>query len=97
MNSPTLMDSYRTNDMALAAYLNLHKHMHQSMEIRNSNECVWVFYKSSSLKSLVDGFLGGNAQVEPKAYLREVGAVRKEMYHFLDDNDDEEDSKADRS
>jgi hypothetical protein len=78
------MDTYRTNDMALAAYLNMHGHMHQRMEKRNGRECVWVFYQSEPLRRLCEGFLGGNAQVEPKRYLQEVSAVRKEMYNFLD-------------
>lgn len=78
------MEHYRTNDMALAAYLTMHGHMHQSMEKRNGRECVWVFYTSEPLRRLVDGFLGGSAQVEPKTYLQEVSAIRREMYNFLD-------------
>lgn len=70
--------------MALAAYLNMHGHMHQNMEKRNGRECIWIFYQSESLQRLVESFLAGNAQVEPKAYLQEVSAVRREMYTFLD-------------
>lgn len=79
------MKTYRTADMALAAYLNLHGQLHQGMEKRNEGrECVWVFYMSEPLRVLVDGFLGGNARVEPKTFLSKVAAVRKEMYSFLD-------------
>lgn len=76
--------SYRTNDMALAAYLTMHGHMHQEMEKRNGRECVWVFRENEPLSRLTEAFLGGNAQVEPKTYLQEVSAVRREMYNFLD-------------
>ena len=85
------MNHYRTTDMALAAYLNLHGHTHQKLEIRPGKwgpECVWVFRESEPLRILDESFLGGNAQVEPKTYLLKVAAVRQEMFDFLDNHND---------
>lgn len=70
---------YRTNHMALVAFLRMEGHSSQSMRWEGGT-CYWYFDKSDVLLELCDRYHGGTARVEPKEYNRVFGIVREELF-----------------
>lgn len=70
---------YRTNDMAMATYLKLEGHPSQTV-LWHGGTCYWVFRISDRLLDLADGFVGGDARVEPREYNRVFTQTKREFY-----------------
>lgn len=70
---------YRTNNLALAAFLRHQGHAHQGMQWQGET-CFWYFDKSDPLLEIVDKFFKGDALVEPRAYNKVFGQIRKELF-----------------
>lgn len=80
---------YATRELAEAAYLSLNGYM---FDMRRDGEArsghpigSWMFKdRDGELGDHVKAFKGGDAEVEPDRYLKEVNNVRKAMFRFLD-------------
>lgn len=68
--------------MAMAAYLTSHGHTHQRLEPKG-RAIAWVFLAMGNLKDLVEEYLSGCAEVEPRQFTRVTGQLRSEMYEAL--------------
>lgn len=76
------METYRTSDMSLVAYLALHGHMYQSIELvaGTDKDVVWLFAITGDLLDLVDEYqIDGN---DYKAFTQTLANVRRSMYDF---------------
>lgn len=80
---------YATRELAMAAYLSLNGYMY---DLRRDGESrsghpigSWMFKdRDGDLGDHVQKFNGGDAEVEPDRFLKEVNNVRKAMFRFLD-------------
>lgn len=79
------METYRTNDMALAAYLTMEGHLAQSLERMHerARSVVWTFAKVGNLMQLVDDYQSERANVDPLVFTQTLSDVRSSMYEFL--------------
>ena len=79
------MQEYRTNDMALAAYLVMEGHAVQRMERMHerSRSVNWVFTVVGNLPEAVAAYASEDALVDPLAYTQTLSDVRSSMYEFL--------------
>lgn len=79
------METYRTNDMALAAYLVMEGHAVQSLERvhERSRSVSWVFAVVGNLMDAVASYAAEDALVDPLAYTQTLSDVRSSMYEFL--------------
>ena len=79
------MELYKTNDMALAAYLVMEGHAVQRMERAHerSRSVCWVFAVVGSLMDAVAAYAAEDALVDPLAYTQTLSDVRSSMYEFL--------------
>lgn len=75
---------YLTDDLGLAAFLELEGHTHQRLMRRGERKAVWVFDRNSTLEELVNQFQSGDARVEPLKYQRSLTETRRDMFDFLD-------------
>lgn len=71
-------EPFKTNDMAMATYLEMEGHTPQKIEFEGQN-CFWHFMYIPSLVAAVDSFLSQTALVTPQAYNRSFAAVKREM------------------
>jgi hypothetical protein len=69
---------FKTNDMAMATFLEMEGHTPQKIEFEGQN-CFWYFLYIPSLVAAVDSFLSQTAMVTPQAYNRAFAAVKREM------------------
>jgi hypothetical protein len=76
--------AFRTEDMALAAYLACCGYRYE-IERLNSRMAVWAFAEpvGDEMDDQIDAYENYQVRVEPRAYLKEVGRVRSELYAFL--------------
>jgi hypothetical protein len=76
-------DSFRTNDMGVAAYLKILGHHAQAVEMhsRGSEQvCYWYFLATEGLMRAVDEFIDGTARVSPKEYNKFYSIVKTEFF-----------------
>lgn len=71
-------EPFKTNDMAMATYLEMQGHPPQKVEFEGQN-CYWSFLYIPSLVQEVEAFLSQSAMVTPQAYNRAFAAVKREM------------------
>lgn len=77
-----------TDDMTLAVVLILHGY--NPVMRKDTNRVVWTIdthreqVEEEDLHDLLDEYLSGAVRVEPKRFMREVRAVRKEVYRLMD-------------
>lgn len=74
MNDDKLM--YRTNDMGMAAFLQMQGHQVQDAQVDGSGTVYFFFFPTDHMLQQADAFLNGSALVEPKSYNREYGAIK---------------------
>lgn len=71
---------WRTDDMALAAYIALEggidPAMHWEME-----SCYFVFHDGKELEAAVTEFVSGRARVEPRQYNMTFSRLKKAMFN----------------
>ena len=72
-------EQFRTNDMAMVAYLKMKGHSVQRMEW-NGKTCWWFFPAISTLLDQVDEFLGDTALVNPRQYNKCLSDTKREFY-----------------
>lgn len=75
----TIGDFYRSNDMAMVTYLKISGHAVQEV-MWEADTCYWVFRASETLLSQVEGFLAGDARIEPREYNRVFNTTKREFY-----------------
>ena len=75
----------RTQDLALATYLNLEGHQHERLEMIDRRAAVWVF-PGDGCRLRAEDYHDGRAEVEPKAFATKLREVRDELYAFLRQN-----------
>jgi hypothetical protein len=84
----TLNGSLKTDDLAAAAYLiSMGFDYTLSRSIRDHKgfmtpTCQWTFSKEAAKAMGI--YRRGEARVDPNKFVRTLGAVRREMYAFLD-------------
>ena len=76
------VDSWRTQEMALVAFLSLQGIEHMNME-RNGRSCFWYFEESDELHDKVDEYLQGDGLVEPRAFNDTFARIKRDMFAFL--------------
>lgn len=77
---------YRTQDLALAAYLHMQKYQHERMtrQVQGTTKVVvWVFNADDELLTAADAFLNKECRVEPRRFVNAMTETREEMYRFL--------------
>lgn len=87
----------RTTDMAMAAYLRANGARHLTMELiefpdeNRQDQVEWVYQGTPRLSNLVNDYNDGIATVDPKKFANYLAIVRRELYAFinLEDNDDD--------
>lgn len=80
--------SFRTSDLALATYLNVKGHGHQSIDVFDGivpPRGTWVFPETPAVFQEVSNYRAGHGLVEPKMFTVKLGEVRGELYRILDD------------
>ena len=77
----------RTDDLTFAVVLTMHGFNPVMEKDGHTNKVVWVLDLNGEDDEFVDDlardYLSGASRVEPKRFMREARAVRKEMYRFL--------------
>jgi Domain of unknown function (DUF5659) len=73
------MSEYRTSDLALCAFLLLDGHRFREIEKVSEQQAVMVFEDGDELIEAVREYETGNAEVEPRDFLRKVAFVRNRM------------------
>jgi hypothetical protein len=73
----------RTDDLAMATFLNLEGHPHQRLEMKDRRSAQWVFVGDGTLHAAADEYHSATARVEPLAFSRKLRAVRDELYTFV--------------
>lgn len=81
---------YMTADLALASFLSM-RGLSVGRFFRDENDPKTAFFvftladgdEIAAMDLFVDQYEQGIARVEPKRFLREVGALRNQMYDFL--------------
>lgn len=77
------ISSWRTNDMAMAAWLKMHGHTPQEVAFNDDSQpsnCYWIFLVTSSLVDLIDTFQSQEAWVRPQEYNKMYAQCKTEMY-----------------
>lgn len=77
------MKLYRTDDLALATYLNMEGLHHEHLEMASMKAAKWVFREDEDLLEAVSEFESGEAAVHPGDFARKLKWVRDELYQFL--------------
>lgn len=89
--------SYKTNDMALATVLCMNGYtpvMHRvgrDVEFTITQEDVDEF-----MEQLVDDYVRGACRVEPKRFVRELRAIRKDVYRLMEHDESQRGTKLSR-
>ena len=78
----TQVTEYKTDNMALAVFLNLKGHNHCRLE-RGARGCLWVFIVVGLCMHDVASFLDGHGEADVEDTLKVSKAVREEMYDFM--------------
>lgn len=71
-------DVFKTDDMALAAFISLT--IAPDRFEWDGDSCYWIFPKTDNLQGLVTDFSGGNARVDPKAFNARFAKMKREMF-----------------
>lgn len=79
------VDQFRTNDMAMAAYLRMNGHSTQKIEW-SEGTCRWFFLAVPALVEQVNKFLADTALVNPRQYNRSFAETKREFYESSKDN-----------
>lgn len=77
------METWRTDDLALATYLVVSGNGTIKLELEWDGDIAYgyfVFRMSDSLLDDVEDFISGNARVEPREYSRRFGRMKKSVY-----------------
>lgn len=77
--------SIRTTDMTMAVILVTNGYA-PVMEMDGHKKVVWVVPADEVdefCEELIDDYVRGAARVEPKKFMRELRAVRKDLYRYL--------------
>src|SRR5262245_8190682 len=79
--------SVRTTDMTLAVLLVTHGYCPvMERDGDNGHKVVWVLSADEAdefVEDLLDDYVRGATRVEPKRFVRELRAVRKDLYRYL--------------
>jgi len=77
--------SYKTTDMALATVLTMNGYTPRmgrvGREVEFTIACDDV---DGFMEQLVEDYIDGSCRVEPKRFVRELRAVRKDVYRLMD-------------
>lgn len=73
----------RTDDLAMATFLNLEGCQHDRLEMKDRRSAEWVFVGGVRLRELAQEYQQAEGSVEPLAYSRELRRVRDELYTFI--------------
>jgi hypothetical protein len=73
----------RTDDLAMAAYLNLAGFAHTRLEMKDRRSAEWVFHGDGPLHEAADEYQEASARVEPLEFNRQLRTVRDELYRFI--------------
>lgn len=77
------MKELRTDDLAMATFLNLNGHRHKCLEMKDRRSAQWVFVGNGTLDAAASEYHDATARVEPLAFSRELRVVRDELYQFV--------------
>lgn len=78
-----LLKELRTDDLAMAAYLNLEGHRHIRLEMRDRRSAEWIFAGDGPLHEAAEIYQQADARVEPLEFNRKLREVRDELYKFI--------------
>jgi hypothetical protein len=78
---------YKTNDMAMVAYLSLNGHAPQNTAMEG-NLCWWTFIAVGDLMTRVDAFLRDEAKVNPREYSKFFAQTKTMLWRELDSRPD---------
>jgi hypothetical protein len=87
--------TFRTSDLAFAAYLRVNGMRHFTMEVTEfpdaprADQAHWVYMRTPRSKQLQLDYERGFARTEPRAYAKALAKVRRELYAFLEMEDSE--------
>lgn len=73
----------RTDDLAMATFLNLSGCKHSRLEMKDRRSAEWVFEGGDQLRNLAASYQQAKGAVEPLAYSRALRRVRDELYAFI--------------
>ena len=82
---PMTSTTFRTDDLALATFLNYSGFKHLCLERKKDHKrsAEWVFDSSDELDSTVESYRDHTAKVEPLKFSMKTAEVRNEMYSFV--------------
>lgn len=87
MNQPTSKgEELRTDDLAMATFLNMEGHAHNRLEMKDRRSAEWVFYGDGDLKQIAEEYQAADGLVEPLAFSRRLRVIRDELYQFIKAN-----------
>jgi hypothetical protein len=79
-------EAFRTKDMTEATLL-ASQGFRYKLELHSTNLAVWVFEvtdeNAEDLYAISHDYTERSARVEPRAFMKEVGRIRSELYKFL--------------
>jgi hypothetical protein len=73
----------RTDDLAMAAFLNLSGFKHVRLNMKDRRSAEWVFFGDGPLHEAAETYQHADARVEPLEFNRTLRDVRDELYQFL--------------
>ena len=79
----TTSEYFRTNDMGMAAFLELSGHCHQSVEF-SGDTLFWLFLITPGLLKFTDMFANDKASVEPREYSKHYAEIRRSFFDAKD-------------
>lgn len=79
------MRTWRTSDMAMAAYLRTVGYEQLRMELEETlpPSVYWVFRETPRLVSAANDYVNGRSSVEPKGFNSLMALMKNEMFFFL--------------
>lgn len=85
--SITKIEELRTDDLAMASYLNLKGYQHHHIQMKDRRSCEWIFdAKQPGLAEAAEVYQRADALVEPLEFNTVLRRVRDELYQFLRSN-----------
>lgn len=85
-NTKQKVKELRTDDLAMASYLNLQGFPHARLEMKDRRSAEWVFFGDGPLHAAAESYQQCDARVEPLEFNRKLRAIRDELYQFIRTN-----------
>lgn len=79
----TQIKELRTDDLAMATFLNLNGHRHECLEMKDRRSAQWVFVGDGTLHAAAAEYQAAEGRVEPLKFSRELRVIRDELYQFV--------------